>query len=450
MLRHRTPALATTLPLVLLGSLPLDSVAGEFFFPVLEASGSHWFSWFDPHYLQRTAAHSANRTPLPEAARPRRGARNDSLMPEQDPVLHDAYDAYDDSQIDVLGQMASIYREQGRYADAFDQLERRYFLSRVTLGLHDARHVPLLEELVTLAELKGDPQRAYELRRALLNLQLRVYDESELRHTEALLAWAEYHLQRFLADSADSLRLANLAADLRLHPDFLESDQHFLRALRKLAADLPPAADHRIALLLAMRKWQTLHLAAFRRQRLQTGFQQHETLTSAHESVQQLTPATYFGAVMQLLRPAAEIATAATGQERELLALQLLQVADWQHAIGLHGASRRTFDEAAALLRDAELPAARIAELLSPGLPLPDPEHWYHFHSQPAAFRGHLDAEITVDSWGQVTDVRLSDPQARDTRLGQALLQHIAGSDFRPLPGTDATEKAIRVRYYHE
>jgi len=196
MLRDRIPVLVSSLPLMLLGSLPSDSFAGELFFPVLAESGSHWFSWFDPDYVTHAVQRDGVRNSTTGQMSAGHASWSSGLPPEPQYLFHDAYA---DSQIDNPGHLAAVYREQGRYAEAFDQLERRYFLARVTLGLHDARHIPLLEEMVELAQMKGDLQRSHELREALLHLQLRVFDEGDVRHTEALLSWAEWHLNRFLA-----------------------------------------------------------------------------------------------------------------------------------------------------------------------------------------------------------------------------------------------------------
>lgn len=447
MLRHTTPRFASALPLVLLGSLPLDGFAGELFFPVLEQSGSHWFSWFDPAYLERTIQTEEHRPAVPALRAAGHQPEDLELRLEQDLPWRDAYDQ---SRIEVLGQLASHYREQGRYADAFDRLERQYFLTRVTLGLHDARQVPLLQELVELAQLKGDIQRSQELRHALLYLQLRVFDESDVRHTEALLSWADWHLQCFLADSRDTLQAASPATDPRFNPHFVESDEYFMRALRKLSGNMATAADQHISLLVAMRKWQTLHLSAFRRQLLQPGFRQQDMLAAGQAPDLAFAPLPHPGRFMHLLRPSRDSATTPEGQELELHVIQLLQIADWQQTLALHGASRRTYDEAINLLRAGNLPAARSNELLTPGLPVPDPEHWYHFHRQPAVLRGYLDVEITLDEQGRAENAVLLDPAARDTRLGQALLQQIAGSSFRPALGAERRKQIYRLRYYHQ
>jgi len=447
MLRQMKPGLISSLPFVLLGSLPLDGFAGELFFPVLEQSSSHWFSWFDPAYLERAVRPSERDTPVHAPVAARHLSTELELTLEQELSLRDAYD---NTGSEVLGQLKSSYKERGRYADAFERLERQYFLARVTLGLHDARHVPLLQELVELAQLKGDMQRSHELRHALLHLQLRVFDESDVRHTEALLSWADWHLQSFLADSRDILQAASPATDPRFHPHFVESDEYFMRALRKLAGNMPTAADQHITLLVAMRKWQTLHLSAFRRQRLQPGFREQDMVAAGHEAGQAFAALPHSGRFIHMLRPYRDSATTPEGLELELHVIQLLQIADWQQTLALHGASRRTYDEAINLLRAGDLPATRINALLSPGLPVPDPEHWYHFHRQPVVFRGYLDVEIRLDERGRAAHAALLDPTASDTRLGRALLQQIAGSSFRPALSTDSTKQTYRLRYYHQ
>jgi len=445
--RHTAPALVSSLPFVLFGSLPLDAIAGEFFFPVLADNGSHWFSWFDPTYNERNSRLAELRPALQliqadaHATTRYEQALEQGLLPQ---------DAYGGSQMEVLAQLSKFYRNQGRYAEAFDRLERQYFLARVTYGLHDARHIPLLQELVELALLKGEPQRSHEVREALLGLQLRNFDHDDARRTEALLSWADWQLQCFKATLEEPGMLKDQSHDLRANAHFIESDAYFRRALKRLEQQTALTPEEHHALLLAMRKWQALHFMAFRQQRLLPALQQHGLPGHPTGTEQAFIPLPRFGDISSMLEPTREPDLGEQAISPELRALQLLQLGDWQHAIGLSGAAGHAYAEASALLHNGGLPANRIDQLLTPGLPVPDPEHWYHYQQRAPRFRGYLEVDIRLDARGHLLQAELLDPMASDTRLGKALLQHITASRFRPAATAGAGKQGIRLRYYHE
>ena len=131
-------------------------------------------------------------------------------------------------------------------------------------------------------------------------------------------------------------------------------------------------------------------------------------------------------------------------------ALKLLQLGDWQHALGISGAAAKTYEEAVASMKAAGLSSARIGQLLMPGLPIPDPEHWYHFNSHSPNFRGHLDVDVKLDRYGNLLQATLADPALQDTPRGKAVLQQANNSQFRPPLTSTGARKTYRLRYYHE
>ena len=72
--------------------------------------------------------------------------------------------------LEPLTALATLYREQGAYQQATTTLLRARQLLRVNQGLASVDEIPLLQELVHVAEAQGDLRRAVEHERVLLAL----------------------------------------------------------------------------------------------------------------------------------------------------------------------------------------------------------------------------------------------------------------------------------------
>lgn len=432
------------LPLVLLGSLPASAGAAEQFFPVRLDSGTHWFSALDgsaPFERQQSALPAA-----PSSLQLLHSLHRHEEALEQRMTTADAWDS---SQLETLAQLSRLLQDSGSHAEAFERLEQHYFLARISRGLHHKSHIPVVQTLAELAQLMGDTQRAHDLREALLNLGLRVYDEDEPGRIETWLEWAEWHLHCYLEHAATPWLLGPAEQDPWLNPHFLESDTHYRRALHKLVAhDAPPATSAQ-SLLLAMRNWQALHIVAARRQ---SGLAHAALPGQPQFAVNGLySPSlSHISYVTETMRQATEKNLLLQGTELELYVAQLVLLGDWLHAVDLSQQARSTYQEAWDMVKDASLPTAQAEQLLGSGLPVPDPEQWYRIRRNPGSLQRHIDAEITLDADGNVEDLVLLDSGSADTVTVRALKRHIAGSRFRPPFGDSANARVVRLRYYHD
>lgn len=439
------PRLSRWIPLVLLGSLPCKAVAGEQFFPVLLDSGAHWFS-----FLDGMVPPSATQSLQSLALSPGSSVQVLRAVREQEAALEQASDnAYDGSNMENLGRLARLLRESGRHHEAFEKMEQQYFLARVTRGLHDERHIPLLQELAELAQLKGDMARAHDLREALLNLSLRVYDEDDPARIDAYLQWADWQLQCYLESAADPWLLQAFDQNPWFNPCFTESDLHYRRALKKLEQHQVLPITTRMSLLLAMRRWQALHLVAARRLAGLPAGRANDGMPHSAAQGQPHLPLSYIGYITETMRQSTETGSEPQGDELQLRVVQLMLLGDWLHTIALPEQAQQTYAEAYELLQQGELPPQRAQQLLGPGLPVPDPEQWYHSQRSANQLRGHLDASVTLDAEGQLLGMEFHDAGAAETARGRALARHLAGSRFRPPYGPARATHTVKLRFYH-
>lgn len=77
---------------------------------------------------------------------------------------------YDPGLVEPLVSLGILYREQRRFDQAFEQLQRAHQVLRVSAGLDSVEEVRVLEELLRTAELRGNLQQVHEYEEALLSV----------------------------------------------------------------------------------------------------------------------------------------------------------------------------------------------------------------------------------------------------------------------------------------
>lgn len=432
------------LPLLLLGSMPMQVTAADAWFPVLRDSGTHWFS-----FLGEETGH-----PVPIAGRSAApGGSERALLPD---FLHKEDlrnqigahpDAYAAEDMSALGQLSAALRQRGQYAEAYQKLEQYYFLARVTRGLHHESHLPLLLEMAELAQLKGDVARAYELREVRKNLSLKVLAEDDPMRIEFQLEWADWLLQRYLKTEPQTLWSSQWEQNPWIDADFTESDRHYRLALEQAGRQQNLPVHTRMSVLLALRRWQLLHLAGLHRQLRVAGSLPSGPHTMGGISGHFPAAGSSLGFIARTLHETRLATKPSRPAELELQVAQLLLLGDWLHAMALSEQARRAYAQAYHLLEQTSLPAARIEQLLAPGLPVPDPERWYQAQNSSAAYQRHKDLTITIDANGNFLDCTID---SASTATNRELVRWLASSRFRPPLTGNSDRNVVALRVYHD
>jgi len=423
------------------------------FFPVLTESNLHWFSYFDQAY------------PIQEKL-----ARHPAMAEEEDlPAISgriaDYQEALDDlvatgnnfavAQGEILDALAQLYQQDGQWEKALAAKQQRYFLARIHNGLHDPGHVWILAELADLAQAAGDMAQADDYQHALLNLQTRILDQDDPALINTYLRWADWHLQNFIMTSSPAFSFNEWNAGPLMNPHFMESDSFYRKALAGMRSPGQLEPEGRLAMLVAMRNWQMLHFTAFENAGPDSAFAQHDPFNSGA-----LSRTGFMPTKIQLLRVAEEMEPdmdASVLQDEEIArhtAAHLVMLGDWMNSIGLSRDGQARYQEADALLDAAGISEAWQQTLLAPGLPVPDPDDWYHFFSQEPVFSGHFDVALTLDSHGKVRDMVFAENAEGQQRMKKRLLRHIHTLRFRPFPAgagnNGQMDQTLNLRFYYE
>lgn len=423
--------------------------ASERFFPVLTESNLHWFSYFDDTYLfAEDSMHGAADEAAPSDIAKRIASYEAAL--EDLAVSGNNYDVV---QGEILDALAQLYQQSRQWEKALETKQRRYFLARINNGLYDPGHAKTLAELAELAQAAGDVAQADSYHHALLNFQTRILEKDDPALINTYLRWADWHLHNFVTTASPALAFNSWHTGPLMNPHFLESDNFYRKALTGMRSPGYLAPEGRLAMQFAIRKWQLLHFTAFENAGPDSGFAQHDPFSSS------LTPAGFMPTKIHMVRIAEEMKPPVDDsvlQDAELArhtAAQLVMLGDWMTTIGLGRDGQDRYREAEALLEASGISSDWQEKLLAPGLPVPDPDDWYHFFSQQPVFSGHIDVELTLDRNGNVSKTAFSYEGEVDPRLRKRLLRHINTLSFRPLAVGDTgeeKERPVSLRFYYE
>lgn len=122
----------------------------------------------------------------------------------------------------------------------------------------------------------------------------------------------------------------------------------------------------------------------------------------------------------------------------------------------LNAPALEQYQNAHDLLIKSDVPAAAIAELLHPDVPVIrrayGPEDWAEFHvSHP--YRGYIDVQVETGRYGQTTEVEMLSASPGTSRaIERRLRKHVNQTRFRPrfVAGELVPSDAFLLRYYYD
>ena len=130
-----------------------------------------------------------------------------------------------------------------------------------------------------------------------------------------------------------------------------------------------------------------------------------------------------------------------------------LQMADWDLLFGHYSTAVETYEQCYALLQKKQVPAAAIARLFSPDVPVVLLAFESNPLAPPAAHSdAYVDVTFDVDLLGDARRIRVGGSKNASREAQKRVLRLIAVSHFRPriVSGEIERKAPIALRYYLE
>lgn len=365
-------------------------------------------------------------------------------------ALEDTGAVWSPSHAEKTLELGKALQAEGDHEAALRAFDQGLQVLRRVEGLYSAAQANVLRARIDSQLALGRRDEADALHDALLSLQRRVHAADPLTLAEAHLEWADWNVRYYLETKATpppgGLSDAAFAAlDARLGRAFakyheglalLGSVNQAGLALRKVEV------ERRIAAVTALANEQ------YKRNMPNTLTKQE--LTSAVQSRSANHPALLRHGSTALQR-AIEHSTAAA--DPALVAERMLELGDWYLLMSRNEEAWSTYAEAARLLQETNIAAARQQDILQSGLPVHDPVAELQALAVPFGTGerdGWLDVQFEVSRDGRAHNARILDGSTTDAELEQALLRRLDSESFRPgfSDGQLLSSTPVTLRYY--
>jgi len=408
--------------------------------------------------------------------------------------------------IDLLGPLSRlglIYQEGEDYALALVTLERAQHIVRINKGLHSMEQVPLVRQLITIEEARGNHEGAWDREQDLLALLrrhpddvrtvpvLRELADKQMEVLAAVIAgerppevvlgcfykqWPTQGDGSCKAGSKSTVVQGMLAEAQRTYLDAIAVmlrqglyDSDDLRALElevlrgvdlmrsryyqgPSARPIPMAPAYvgasslepwrsRMAAVVQLAEWELPYPSE---PSLQGDDDDHVFTKQVHI----MDP--YHRGLQSLRRLYAYSAASSNSSLRQAEAVA--QMADWDLLYSHNGRAIESYEVARGMLEDAGSPASSVAQLFAPATPIVLPAFQPNplLRDETRAATGYIDVAFEITKYGRSRAVEILDAANADNAAKQDVMALVRASRYRPrlTDGAFADATPVRIRYY--
>jgi tetratricopeptide (TPR) repeat protein len=326
---------------------------------------------------------------------------------------------------------------------------------RASNGPYSTEQIPLLREMIDANLRLGRIPDAHALQEALLSLQLRHHGNDDIAAVPALLEWADWNVRLYLSQNAQALADIDFGGTSNSrNPLLQEAYQRYIAALEILQAKETQADDSR--LVDVERKLAALNFMVSR--------ESYRSAPNKPMTMMAVTgvPANDDNALERINtfhflngRSALERAIAygyvAGSPHYDTIAARLMELGDWYLLFDRRASALETYQEALALLSDAQVAPQDAERIVGSGLPVSTPDASYFDAAAPRDYAGHIDVEFDLNKYGMASNAQILDSSASDPRIERELLRTIRDGRFRPkfTNGEAVSGERVQLRYYY-
>lgn len=416
-------------------------------YPFLPDSASHWF-------------------PMPEEGRSpglfedRRDARQRHWKPEDSEeypqrlqqlksALQVEHEPYAPTRIQNLIAIADIHKRSGNAQEEIRVLEEVLHVSRVNVGLYHKDHVAILKRLINAAITAGNDTQAQDYHLALLNMRQKIHSMDHPELAKAWLDWADWHLDAWFARSRPIPGLA--MGPMHRLPDVhaVESVASYQKAIELIHANDGMKPHHGSLLRESIKKLQLLKLNfSTLNPAVQPGVHLHQMDQLSHGAAMTPMPGLYidFGGMHSRITKEKKVRSGGPALE----VIHLVEEADWQMLQGNHKRARQLQEKAATRISQCGEICEPLKDLITPGIPVPDPEEWLYFLGHDLVFRGYVEVMVDISPSGYATKVEFLESRFAGREMEQLVVQKARHLRYRPPQFPEAVLEGVKLRLYFE
>ncbi|MEY4641146.1 MAG: hypothetical protein RLZZ227_1140 [Pseudomonadota bacterium] len=426
--------------------------------PTASAGQDLQFLSFHPVPLHASGTGSENPTADSEAAiqqmRPRDAAAREAEYREAIVALRSTEGPFALPVSERALELGRLLQQQGRFDEALAAYENSLHVLRVNLGLYSLEQAAVLRAIITAHVAKRDIANAHAAQEALVNLQLRHHGRSNPAVVPALLEWADWNVNLYLAlDPAPDLQMG-LHPPGRFHDPRLElAYDTYTLALQSLQQHAP-AGDEQ--LVTTERKLAALNFIT--NQKMQDVYGEalmhyssieHDDAGTALESAS----ATLFYEGSSALRRAIAHSERRKERRNDDIAARMVELGDWYLLFDHRAAALEQYRDALQFMRDASLPQDAVERIMSSGMPVPTPDTAYRSAAlaEGQHYDGFIDVEFELSKFGMATNPHIIGRSAQNRHIERELMHEIRSCKFRPKFVADSAvnSEKMQLRYFY-
>lgn len=361
-------------------------------------------------------------------------------------------DGYSPARAELALELGKALQDSGEHTAALQAFDEAQQVLRRQEGLFSTAQVNVLQARIDSELALGNVEAADVLHAALFSMQQQLFAAAPGELADAHLQWADWNASLYLQARAQVLPGGRSDAAFELLDARLGRAFAAYHKGRSLLQSLEDSADpaqlarkvgteRRIAALVALANAQYRSSTP----NLLTKF----GMESAAQQQRSNHPLLLEHGSKALQRA---LSYSKSSAEPQQVAQRLLELADWYRLMHQYEEAQGTYAEAAALLAQSGVTAARQQRILQGGMPVHDPvaELQALLTQDEIAVDGYVDVAFDVDARGRARNARVLASSEDDPRLAEDLLRRVRNDAFRPgfADGQPLPQQAMTLRYY--
>lgn len=356
-------------------------------------------------------------------------------------------------QTEALGDLLSRRHDPDAAIKAF---EKSLHILRINEGLYSAGQERLLHKIIDSHLALNQVDKAHEFHQALLHQQMRLYDKGDAGYIAAILAWADWNVDRLLV-SREPVVGPMGAGIITINSNLVTAQESYLDVIEQIRASGDMTRVQRKQLVHAEKKLAAINYIANSQTTVQpnmqySAFDDGDGYSNEQRRAENAGMAFFFNGSSALKRA---ITYSLESPQPDYLAIaeQMMVLGDWYLLFDRRAAALAIYEDAFEVLDAVQATEADIQRIMTPGMPVSAPDAMASDSKLPdTAFAGYIDVEFQVSKFGVASKPEvIAASEELDSPVTTALIRKIRQEKFRPafVDGSAASGENIKLRYYY-